>query len=75
METHTTTSFTTVSRSNADRVGKIVAPEGPQKNAAVKKLVLGKNDDALFSAPGRNGIGDTYVGREAVIRPRKARQT
>jgi len=31
-------------------------------------MPTGKNDEVLFSAPGRNGIGDTYVGTVLVIK-------
>ena len=43
----------------------MVAPEGPLKGVGVTKLKKGKNDDVLFSSPGYNGIGDTYVGSDS----------
>lgn len=45
-----------------DRVGKVIAPEGKLKGVLNNKMRAGKNDEVLFSAPGYNGIGDTYVG-------------
>ena len=50
-----------------DRVGKVIAPEGKLKGVLNNKMKAGKNDDVLFSAPGYNGIGDTYVGTAFLI--------
>lgn len=32
----------------------------PQKNIRIKKNVIGKNDDSLFSRPNYNSDGDAY---------------